>query len=84
MVGDLQANPIWTKGLTNGLVVFMSREENIVRKSRCLNQSKACRTQGKVPEMICHAAEATVPKKLESVCDQLLKHIANWPDAPTE
>lgn len=84
MVGDLQANPIWTKGLTNELVVFMSREEKIVRKkkSRCLNQSKACRAQGKVPEMISHAAEATVPKKLESVCDPLLKHICQLARCP--
>lgn len=73
MVGEFQASPICTKGLAGELVVFRGSGK-IVRESQCLKQSKACRSQGKVPGMIYHTTEATVPKKIrESVCDQLLQ-----------
>lgn len=73
MVGEFQASPICTKGLAGELVVFKEAGKK-VRENQCLKQSKACSTQGKVPEMISHTTEATVPKKFrESVCDQLLQ-----------
>jgi hypothetical protein len=46
-----------------------------VRESQCLNQSKVCRTQGKVPEMIYHTTEATVPKKIKECLISVSAHL---------
>lgn len=83
MVGEFQSSPICTKGLTDVLVVFRGAGKR-VRGSQSLKQSKACRSPGKVPEMISHATEATVPRNktecLISFCKDIFCQLASRPN----